>query len=296
MYYTDQTIVYLNGSFSTVREVSCSPFTQTLHYGNGVFEGIRAYNTSGGARIFKPVEHFKRLQYSAKTMRLSLDYTTQEMIEATYQVLERNNLREAYIRPLVFADENMGLTVSGKALLFIAAWEWAKYLGDKLLRVGVSSYEGPNPKAFHIDAKISGHYVNSILATMEAKQNGFDEALILDSDGFVAQGSGANVFFEKDGTLFTPVKGHILPGITRQTVLDLAKELGVKVTEVNCSLDDLKAADSAFFTGTAVEIAGIGSIDDQLFPMPFEQSIGYKLSSMYKDLVRVANPTVASVA
>ena len=168
----------------------------------------------------------------------------------------------------------------------ICAWEWGAYLGDKQLRLKVSSYCRPHPKSVKIEAKVCGHYVNSILATNEAKDHGFDEALLLDSDGFIAEGPGANLFFEKDGVLFTPQLGNILPGITRATVLEMAQKLGVEVKQGQFQLEELQSADSAFYCGTAAEIVGIESVDDYKFPLDWSDSIGKKLQNYYSELVR----------
>src|SRR5690606_14822249 len=161
--------------------------------------------------------------------------------------------------------------------VLIAAWDWGAYLGEKLLRLTVSSYCRPHPKSIHIEAKVCGHYVNSILATNEAKDKGYDEALLLDTDGYLAEGPGANLFFEKDGVLYTPQLGNILPGITRATVLELAEELGVEVQQGLYLPEVLAAADSAFYCGTAAEVIGIESVDDTMFPKEWKDTLGKKL-------------------
>lgn len=219
-------------------------------------------------------------------MKIPFDYKVQELVEATYELLEKNNLKNAYIRPLVYCAPNMSLTKPTSVSLMIAVWDWGAYLGEKLLRLTVSSYCRPHPKSIHIEAKICGHYVNSILATTEAKDKGFDEALLLDSDGFLAEGPGANLFFEKDGKLFTPQLGNILPGITRSTVLELAEKLGLEVRQGNFTKEDLLQADSAFYCGTAAEVVGIASVDDYQFPKNWNDSLGKKLQNAYSLLVR----------
>jgi branched-chain amino acid aminotransferase len=184
----------------------------------------------------------------------------------------------------------MTFNKSTSARLSIAAWAMAPFFGEKLLRVMSSSFQRPNPKGFHIEAKASGHYVNSILASQEAKAKGYDEALLNDMDGFVAEGTGANVFFEKDGKLFTPPPGHILPGITRATVLEICKELGLPVEEKRFTTEALKDADAAFFCGTAAEVIGWESFDDIPFKKKWNDSLGRKIQLAYKD--RVVEKTI----
>ena len=206
MYYNDETVVFLNGEFLKAKDAVAGVYNQTMHYGNGVFEGIRSYDTTDGTRIFKAKEHYDRLHYSAKMMHIELPYTSEELERITYQVLEKNDLKDAYIRPLVYLGENMSLTPTNEVHVLICAWSWGKYLGDNMLNVMLSSYQRPNPKSCHVQAKVVGHYTNSILATTEAKSKGFDEALLTDMNGNIAEGPGANFFFEKDGKLTTLYK------------------------------------------------------------------------------------------
>jgi branched-chain amino acid aminotransferase len=229
MYYTPDTILFLNGKFIRAVDASTDLYSQTLHYGYGAFEGIRSYKTANGVRIFKAQEHFDRLRQSCELVGIPFEYSTEELIQITYLVLRKNNLADAYIRPLVYCSPNMSLTGPKEVYLMIAAWEWGKYLGDNLVKLCTSSYQRPNPNSLKVEAKITGHYVNSILATSEAKVRGFDEALMLDMNGNIAEAPGANFFYEKEGILYTPPRGHILPGITRQTVLSICKELDIPV-------------------------------------------------------------------
>ena len=286
MYYNNETLIYLNGKFVKASETSTDLYSQTLHYGYGVFEGIRAYATENGTSVFKSKQHYQRLKNSAELINIPFNFDVDQLVEATYELLERNNLSDAYVRPLVFCDPNMSLSRPNNVSIMICAWEWGAYLGDKQLRLKVSSYCRPHPKSVKIEAKVCGHYVNSILATNEAKDQGFDEALLLDSDGFIAEGPGANLFFEKDGVLFTPQLGNILPGITRATVLEMAQKLGVEVKQGQFQLEELQSADSAFYCGTAAEIIGIESVDDYKFPLDWSDSIGKKLQNYYSELVR----------
>ncbi len=281
MYYNDNTEVFFNGEWLKAKDVMVSPYVQTMHYGSGAFEGIRSYETPDGTRIFKAEEHYKRLLYSAEKMYLKVNYSVEELTSLTYQLLKKNNLGNAYIRPLIFAGANMSLTPTDEVHVMLCAWEWGKYLGDKLLDVTISSYERPNPKSCHVDAKVTGHYVNSILATTEAKQKGFDEALLLDAHGNVAEGPGANFFFEKDEVLYTSPLGNILPGITRATMFELCDELGFKLVEKYFTPEEVKGADSAFFTGTAAEVAGIASLDRVPFKLKWEDSLGAILQAKY---------------
>lgn len=285
MYYNDDTIVFLDGQYIPATDAKASLYDQTLHYGSGAFEGIRSYETEHGTQIFKAREHYERLQYSARVSFLELPYSVKELTDISYKLLEMNGLTNAYIRPLVYAGPNMSLTPVAVTHVFMAVWEWGKYLGDKLLRVKLSSFQRPNPKSCFTDAKVSGHYVNSILATTEAKQAGYDEALLTDLNGFVAEGPGANFFMEKDGVLYTAPKGSILMGITRATVLEIAHKLGIRVVEKFFTPEELKKADSAFFCGTAAEVIGLQSIDEYSFPNPWESSAGAKIQHAYKKVV-----------
>jgi branched-chain amino acid aminotransferase len=285
MYYNETTIVYFNGEYVRATEAKGNLYDQSLHYGYAVFEGIRSYNTQNGTRIFKAREHYDRLEFSAKSISIPYQYDTEELIEISYEVLRRNNLSDAYLRPLITCPPNMQLTKGKDAHILIAAWEWGAYLGEKLLRLTTSSYRRIPPACFRVEAKVSGHYINSIMASQEAKDKGFDEALLLDIDGFVAEGPGANIFFEKDGVLHTPQLGSILPGITRATVLELCNELGIEVVERQIRTEEIQGADSAFMCGTAAEIIGIASLDDVAFTKPWNESLGAILQKAYKKLV-----------
>ena len=282
MYFSRDSIIFLNGKWLKATDAMGNLFSQTLHYGNGAFEGLRAYETSTGPHIFKAKEHFDRLHYSSSKMFIQLDYTTEELIEIAQQLLKRNNLDNAYIRPLVYLGTNMAFTETKEVYMLMAAWEWEKYSGNELMRVMVSSYQKPSPLSIPVDTKICGHYANSILATMEAKSKGFDEALLLDAAGNVTEGPGANFFYEKDEVLYTPPVGNILPGITRATIIAFTREMGYKVVERNFSPEELVEADTAFFTGTTAEIAGIRSIGGHDFTMEWEDTVAYSLFLMYR--------------
>ncbi len=285
-YYNENTILYQNGKFVKASEAKIDLYSQSLHYGYSVFEGIRSYkNINGETKIFKAVKHYERLKNSALAMNMPYNYTTDELIEATYEVLKKNNFQDAYIRPLIYAPANMSFAKNTECFITIEVWEMAPFLGDKLLRVMTSSFQRPNPKGFKIEAKAAGHYVNSILASQEAKANGYDEALLTDMNDFVAEGPGANVFFEKDGKLFTPSLGNILPGITRATVIEICNELEIPVEEKLFTIDEMKKADAAFFCGTAAEVIGWESLDDVVFPKKWNETVSRRIQKAYVDRV-----------
>lgn len=285
-YYNSETILYLNGEYVKASEAKIDLYSQSFHYGYSVFEGIRSYRTvNGETKIFKAKEHYDRLQRSAELVNLPYHWTTEELTAVTYEVLKRNDLQDAYIRPVVYAPANMSFVQNEQSFLVIEVWAMQPFLGDKLLRIMTSSFERPNPKAFKIEAKAAGHYVNSLLASHEAKAKGFDEALLLDMNGNVAEAPGANLFYEKDGKLVTPAKGNILPGITRATVFELCAELGIEVEEKVFTIDELKNADAVFYCGTAAEVIGFDSLDDHQFPLKWNESVSRKIQTAYKNLV-----------
>lgn len=289
-YYNDQTVLWLNGEYVKAVDAKMDYYSQSLHYGYSVFEGIRSYKTvSGETKIFKAEEHYERLKRSAAALNLPYHWTTEELIDATYELLKRNNLQDAYIRPVVYAPANMSFVKNEKSYIVIEVWEMQPFLGEKLLRVMTSSFQRPNPKGFKIEAKAAGHYVNSILASQEAKANGYDEALLTDMNDFAAEAPGANLFYEKDGRLVTPALGNILPGITRATVLQLCKESGIEVEEKFFTVEELKTADAAFYCGTAAEVIGFESLDDVKFPLLWNESVSRKIQTAYKDLVTEKN-------
>jgi len=286
-YYNENTVLFLNGEFVKAVDAKMDLYSQSLHYGYSVFEGIRSYKTESGAtNIFKATEHFDRFKASAEAINLPYTYNTQDLIAQTYKLLEFNNLGDAYVRPVVYAPANMSFTQNTESFIFIQAWEMGPFLGDKRIRVMTSSFQRPNPKGFKIHAKAAGHYVNSIMASQEAKAAGYDEALLLDMHDHVAEAPGANVFFEKDGTLYTPSLGNILPGITRATVLELCATHAIPVVETSFGIDAIKGADAAFFCGTAAEVIGLESIDDVPFTKNWDDTASKKIQSAYQKLVR----------
>jgi len=285
MYYNEHTLIYFNGRFVNAVNSTTDLYSQTMHYGYGVFEGIRSYNSSKIAQIFKAEDHFERLIKSCKLVNIPFDYTVKELVEITYQLLSKNNLKDAYIRPLVYCDQNMSLSKPNNVSLMICAWEWGAYLGNKQLHLKISSFCRPHPRSIHVEAKVCGHYINSILASSEAKTEGYDEALLLDCDGYLAEGPGANLFFEKNGILYTPQLGNILPGITRKTILEICENMNIKTEEGLYRPSDIMKANSAFYCGTATEIIGIKAINNYEFTQPWESSIGNKIHKAYKNLV-----------
>ena len=286
-YYNENTVLFLNGEFVKAADAKMDLYSQSLHYGYSVFEGIRSYKTEDGTtKIFKAKEHFDRFKASAQAINLPYTYNTESLIESTNTLLALNNLGDAYIRPVVYAPANMSFTQNTESFVFIQAWEMGPFLGDKRIRVMTSSFQRPNPKGFKIHAKAAGHYVNSIMASQEAKAAGYDEALLLDMHDHVAEAPGANVFFEKEGTLYTPSLGNILPGITRATVIELCAAHDIPVVETSFGIDAIKGADAAFFCGTAAEVIGLESIDDMPFTKNWDDTASKKIQSAYQKLVR----------
>jgi branched-chain amino acid aminotransferase len=286
-YYNENTVLFHNGTFVKAVDAKIDLYSQSLHYGYSVFEGIRSYKTESGAtKIFKATEHFDRFKASAEAINLPYTYNTEDLIAQTYKLLDLNNLGDAYIRPMVYAPANMSFTQNTESFIFIQAWEMGPFLGDKRIRVMTSSFQRPNPKGFKIHAKAAGHYVNSIMASQEAKAAGYDEALLLDMHDHVAEAPGANVFFEKDGTLYTPSLGNILPGITRATVLELCATHAIPVVETSFDIDAIKGADAAFFCGTAAEVIGLESIDDVPFTKNWDDTASKKIQLGYQKLIR----------
>ncbi len=285
--------IWLNGEVIPFEESRVHILNHSLHYGSGVFEGIRCYETSRGPAVFRLEDHIKRLYKSAEAMQMDSrlrgndGWSEAEIIEATLEIIRKNNLTECYIRPLVFYGEKMGLDPAGSEInVMIAAWPWGKYLSKEAVKVKISDFTRIHPKSSVMTAKISGHYANSILASTDAKNHGFDEALLLDYKGNIAEGPGENVFFVKDKQLFTPNKGSILPGITRASIIEIAqRELGMRVKEKDIKPDAIKGFDEAFFVGTAVEVNAIGQINDLKLTGEKEGEVTKKIRELYLDIV-----------
>jgi len=259
--------IWVNGELVKWQEAKTHVLTHALHYGTAVFEGIRCYKTVKGPAVFRLYEHIRRLFDSAHIIKMCLPYTPEEVKQATLQVIQANGVEECYIRPLAFRGYGeMGIDPSRCEVDFvIAVWCWGAYMGDKALREGVrakiSSYARSYINSSSPRAKTSANYLNSVLAKLEAKELGYDEAILLDVNGFVAEGSGENIFYVKNGVIFTPHPYAILLGITRDAVMQIAWGLGLEVRETLVTRDDLYLADEAFFTGTAAEITPLVEID-----------------------------------
>ena len=264
---TENKLIWKNGSFQKWDDTNVHILSHTLHYGTGVFEGVRAYDTLNGPAIFRLKEHTNRLFDAAKKINIEIPFELEEIIHAQCETLNKNQLNAGYIRPIIYLG-NEGLGLRAKELsvnVAIAAWEWPSYMDPEAKKKGISiakssyvQYENP----LHSGNKIIGTYFQNTMALHEAIDKGADEALMMDTNGFISEGSGENIFIVKDLKLMTPTKDHCLNGITRQSVIQIAKDLNYDVIEKNLTIDDLISADEAFFTGTAVEITPISKVDD----------------------------------
>jgi branched-chain amino acid aminotransferase len=260
---------WLNGKYINKEDAYLSPLTHTLHYGLGAFEGVRSYGSSNGdnVNIFRLKEHTERLFESAKIINVPINHNIDEVMEAQIGVISKSNLKDAYIRPLLYLnDERLGLDIVGMSShLMISCWDWPTYFGAESIEQGidvmVSSFTRQFPNSLMTKSKISGGYVNGVMAHDQAKNNGYQEAILLDTNGFVAEGSGQNIFIVKDGNLLTPELTCCLNGITRRSVIQIAKDKGIDVQERQITRDELYTADEIFFSGTAVEITPIRSVD-----------------------------------
>ena len=260
--------IWMDGQLVDWRDAKIHVLTHTLHYGCGVFEGIRAYPTSKGTAIFRLQDHTDRLFNSAKILRMNIPFGKEAVNEANKQVVRENNLESGYIRPLSWiGSQKLGVSPKGNTIhLMIAAWSWGAYLGEEGLergiRVKTSSYTRHHVNITMTQAKAVSNYTNSILANMEVTDDGYDEALLLDTNGFVSEGAGENVFIIKGGVIYTPdLSAGALNGITRNTILHIAKDLGIEVVQKRITRDEMYVADEAFFTGTAAEVTPIRELD-----------------------------------
>lgn len=287
--------IWYDGEFVPWREANTHVLTHTLHYGAGVFEGVRAYQTDQGTAIFRLQDHTKRLFNSAKIIGMPIPFNQQEINQAQIDVVNKNNLSYGYIRPMCFyGSEGMGLRADNlKVHCIVAAWEWGSYLGEDNMKIGIrvktSSYSRHHVNVAMCKAKLNGNYVNSMLALHEALHDGYDEALLLDVDGFVAEGSGENIFIVKQGTLFTPELTSALDGITRNTIITLAETINIPVVEKRITRDEAYTADEAFFTGTAAEVTPIRELDNRIIGEGVRGPITTKLQEMYFDSVYSRN-------
>ncbi|MDH3607872.1 MAG: branched-chain amino acid transaminase [Gammaproteobacteria bacterium] len=283
--------IWYDGKFVPWREATTHVLTHTLHYGAGVFEGVRAYKTDQGTAIFRLHDHTERLFNSAKIIGMPMPFSPEEINQAQIDIINKNELTYGYMRPMCFyGSEGMGLRADNlKTHCIVAAWEWGSYLGDENMKNGIrvktSSYSRHHVNVAMCKAKLNGNYVNSMLALNEALHDGYDEALLLDVDGFVAEGSGENVFFVKKGKLYTPELTSALDGITRKTIISLADVIGIPVIEKRITRDEMYTADEAFFTGTAAEVTPIRELDNRMIGEGVRGEITTKLQSMYFDSV-----------
>ncbi len=283
--------IWLDGEMIPWREAKVHVLTHTLHYGAGVFEGVRAYETDKGPAIFRLEDHTKRLFNSARILAMQIPYSEEAINEAQKKVIRDNNLTSAYIRPMVFyGAEGMGLRADQLSVhVMIAAWEWPAYMSDEAkergIKVRTSSFTRHHVNITMCKAKANANYLNSILALREAIESGCEEALLLDSEGYVAEGSGENVFVIRDKTLYTPELTSCLDGITRKTVIELAQARGYKVVEKRISRDEVYIADEAFFTGTAAEVLPIRMLDGRPIGHGERGPITTELQQDYFDLV-----------
>ena len=284
-------VIWLDGEMVPWREAKVHVLTHTLHYGMGVFEGVRAYEAEQGTSIFRLDSHTDRLINSSKILNMPMPYDKETLNAAQCAAVSENNLKSAYIRPMAFyGSEGMGLRADNlKVHVMVAAWEWGAYMGEENLTRGIkiatSSYTRHHVNITMTKAKSNGSYMNSMLALQEAISHGCDEALLLDVDGYVAEGSGENFFMVKDGVLYTPELTCCLDGITRKTIMKLAKDMGIEVIEKKITRDEVYIADEAFFTGTAAEVTPIRELDNRPIGIGSRGPITEKLQSLYFDIV-----------
>ncbi len=284
-------LIWFDGEMVPWREAQVHVLTHTLHYGLGVFEGVRAYEAEQGTAIFRLHAHTDRLFDSAKILGMSIPFDKQTLLDAQKAVVRDNNLKSAYLRPMCFyGSEGMGIRADNlKVHTIVAAWEWGSYLGEdgmtKGIRIKTSSLTRHHVNISMCKAKANGHYINSILALQEAMQDGYDEALLLDVEGFVAEGSGENIFIIKNDVIYTPELTSALAGITRETINFLANDLGYQVKEKRITRDEVYVCDEAFFTGTAAEVTPIRELDNRTIGNGSRGPITEKIQSRYFDLV-----------
>jgi len=289
-------VIWMDGKMVPWRDARTHVLTHTLHYGMGVFEGVRAYEAEGGTAIFRLEDHTRRLFNSARILGMKIPYGAGEISAAQVAAVRENGLETAYIRPMCFyGAEGMGLRADNLEVhVIVAAWTWGSYLGEENMtrgiRVRTSSYNRHHVNVTMCKAKANGNYMNSMLALQEAISCGYDEAMLLDTEGYVAEGSGENIFLVHDGALYTPDLTSALDGITRRTILSLADEEGLKVIEKRITRDEVYIADEAFFTGTAAEVTPIREVDNRPIGEGVRGPITQRLQSLYFDVVKGRHP------
>ena len=296
--------IWMDGKMVEWRDAKIHVLSHTLHYGRGAFEGVRAYNTTNGTAVFRLEEHTERLFNSAKILRMQIPFSKKEIMDVQREVVRANKLESCYIRPLVWiGDKKLGVSPKGNTIhLMVAAWAWGAYLGEEGLKKGIrvktSSYTRHHVNITMTQAKAVSNYTNSILANMEVTDEGYDEALLLDSSGFVSEGAGENIFVVKNGVIFTPdLSAGALNGITRNTVLHIAQDLGIEVVQKRITRDEVYISDEAFFTGTAAEVTPIRELDR--IPLGKDDYVGSrgpiteKIQNAFFDIVNGRNPKYA---
>ncbi|MDB5957759.1 branched-chain amino acid transaminase [Ramlibacter sp.] len=292
--------IWMDGELVEWRDAKIHVLTHTLHYGCGVFEGVRAYNTVNGTAVFRLQDHTDRLFNSAKILRMQIPFSKEQVNEAQRQVVKSNGLESCYIRPLAWiGSQKMGVSPKGNQIhLMVAAWPWGAYLGEegmqRGIRVKTSSYTRHHVNITMTQAKAVGNYSNSILANMEALDDGYDEALLLDSSGFVSEGAGENVFVVKDGVVYTPdLSAGALNGITRNTTMAICKDLGIELVQKRITRDEIYIADECFFTGTAAEVTPIRELDRVEIGIGRRGPVTEKIQNAFFDIVNGRNPKYA---
>jgi branched-chain amino acid aminotransferase len=283
--------IWMDGQFVDWRKANIHVLTHTLHYGMGIFEGVRCYETGSGSAIFRLKDHTQRLLNSAKIFQMNIGYSKEELMQAQLETVRRNKLKSCYIRPIVWiGSERLGIaTNNNKIHMAIAAWPWGAYLGEeglaKGIRVKTSSFTRHHVNVSMVRAKASGYYINSILAHQEVCGMGYDEALLLDTEGYVSEGAGENLFIVKSGRLFTPDLASCLDGITRDSVMTIAKDFGIEIVEKRITRDEIYCADEAFFTGTAAEVTPIRELDDRSIGEGHRGPITEKIQACFFEVV-----------
>jgi branched-chain amino acid aminotransferase len=292
--------IWMDGALVDWRDAKIHVLTHTLHYGCGAFEGVRAYDTAGGTAIFRLREHTQRLFNSAKILRMRIPFSPEQVMEAQREVVRVNGLASCYIRPLIWIGaEKLGVSPKGNTIhLMIAAWPWGAYLGEDGLKNGIrvktSSYTRHHVNITMTQAKAVSNYTNSILANLEVTEEGYDEAMLLDTSGFVSEGAGENVFIVKDGVVYTPdLSAGALNGITRGTVLTVCRDLGLELKEKRITRDEVYIADEAFFTGTAAEVTPIREYDRVQIGGGTRGPITTRIQAAFFDIVNGRNPKYA---
>lgn len=283
--------IWFDGKLVDWRDANIHVLTHSLHYGMAVFEGVRAYKTASGTAIFRLAEHTKRFFNSAKIFQMQMPFPAEQILEAQKEVVRANALESCYLRPIAWiGSEKLGVAARGNTVhVAIAAWPWGAYLGEdglnKGIRVKTSSFARHHVNVSLVRAKASGYYINSILANQEVTAHGYDEALLLDTDGYVSEGSGENVFIVRDGKLYTPDLASCLDGITRDAVMTMARDMGLAVIEKRITRDEMYCADEAFFTGTAAELTPIRELDDRPIGDGRRGPITSELQALFFDVV-----------